>query len=175
MGHPLSRHCPSWDGASGLVALRNARVQRRQGIDSRTVRKLFLFAAIVLLLASTAVPDLDADNLYPNCTITAIDTNSGLVTSHETSTGKIFYFQVTDPAQLQHLRIHQGIWIDNGQVSLDGAKPCACKLVSSPTDVTTGPNSSVPVNAGPASAASGPSPGASTNTASLPSAPGSGT
>jgi hypothetical protein len=174
MGHSPSRHCPSWDEASGFAALKNTRVQRRQGVDSKTVRTFVLFAATVLLLANAAIRDLHADNLYPNCTTTAIDTNSGLVTSHETSTGKIFYFQVTDPAQLQHLRIHQGIWIDNGQVSLDGAKPCACKLVNSPTGVSGGPKSSEPVNAGPASSASGPSPGTSTNAASVPSAPGSG-
>jgi hypothetical protein len=150
----------------------NLLVQRRQGVDSKTVRTFVLFAATVLLLANATIRDLHADNLYPNCTITAIDTSSGLVTSHETSTGKIFYFQVTDPAQLQHLRIHQGIWIDNGQVSFDGAKPCACKLVSSPTDVTTGPKSREPVNAGPASSASGPSPGTSTNAAGVSTAPG---
>jgi hypothetical protein len=172
MGHSPSRYCSSWDGASGLIALERTRVQRCQGIDSRTVRKFFLFVATVLLLASTAVPDLDADNVYPNCIITAIDASNGIITSSETTTGKTFYFLVTDPAQLEHLRIHQGIWIDNGQASFDGAKPCACTLVIPPTDATSGPNCKEPVNAESARPASRLSPETSTNTAGVSTAPG---
>jgi len=144
MGHSPSTHGPSWDGAPDLIAREDTWGQCRQGIASGTLRKLFLFTATVLLLASTAVPYLYADNPYPNSIITAIDTSSGLVTARENSTGKIFYFQVTDTAQLEHLRIHQGLWIDKGQVSSDGAKPCACKLVSSPADVISGPGNREP-------------------------------
>ena len=148
MAHTPSKHDASCDGASGSVALEGDCVHRCQRIDSRTVCRFFLVATIALLLACAVVLDLEADNTYPNCTIMAIDTSSGLVTSHETSTGKVFYFQVTDPAQLELLRTHQGISINNGQVSFDGAKPCACKIVSSPADVTSEPKSRVPLNAG---------------------------
>ena len=157
MAHTPSKHHPSCDRASGSVALEGDCVQRCQRIDSRTVCKLFLVATIALLLACAVALDLEADNTYPNCTITVIDTSSGLVASHESSTGNVFSFQVTDPVQLALLRIHLSIWINNGQVSFHGAKPCACKIVSSPTDVTSGPESRVPLNAGQrlASAAEG--------------------
>jgi hypothetical protein len=120
MGH-TTRRCPSREWASGLVAPGHTCIQFRRAVSSKTIRTFVLLAATILLLATAAIRDLRADNLYPNCIITAIDANSGLVTSQETSSGKTFYFQVTDRAQLEHVRIHQGIWINNGQVSFKTA------------------------------------------------------
>ena len=125
--------CPFPNHEGGLMFWKGFQPCREVLI--KKIHGVVFVSAIVLLLASIAVPNLNANDLYPNCIIMAIDANSGLVTSQETSSGKTFYFQVTDRAQLEHLRIHQGIWINNGQVSFDGAKPCACKIVSSPADV----------------------------------------
>jgi hypothetical protein len=126
MGRFPSKHRPSSDGPSSPGTLKNTRAQVCQESDFRVVRKIFLISTVVLLLASIAVPDLHADDVYPNCIVSAIDPNSGVITSQETGTGKIFYFQVT-AAQLEHVRIHQGIWIKNGQVSFDGVKHVLAK------------------------------------------------
>src|ERR1700730_7778682 len=134
--------CPFPNHEGGLMFWKGFQPWRE--ILIKKMHGVVFFSAIVLLLASIAVPNLNANDLYPNCIITAIDANSGLVTSQETSSGKTLYFQVTDRAQLEHVRIHQGIWINNGQVSFDGVKPCACKIVSSPADVPGKSHSNVP-------------------------------
>lgn len=125
-------------------------------VHSKASCTFFLFVAAVLLLANAAIPGLHAGNLYPNCTITAIDTSSGIVTSRETTTGKTFYFQVADPAQLQHLGSSQVCrrmaWLHQTTPDRYQSK---CPVESS-TNVT-GSNSRVPVNTGPANPASTPS------------------
>jgi hypothetical protein len=178
MGRFPSKHRPSSDGPSSPGTLKNTRAQVCQESDFRVVRKIFLISTVVLLLASIAVPDLHADDVYPNCIVSAIDPNSGVITSQETDTGKTFYFQVTDRAQLEHVRIHQGIWIKNGHVSLDGVKPCACKVVSPLLDAPNKSQSNVPQDAKPTipTPTASPQPGASapptsrSNNAAQPSA-----
>jgi len=172
MGRFPSKHRPSPDRPSSSGPLKNSRAQVCQEVDFRIVRKFFLVSTVVLALASIAVPDLHADDVYPNCIVTAIDPNSGVITSQETGTGKIFYFQVTIAAQLEHVRIQQGIWIKNGQVSFDGVKPCACKVVNSPADVPADANSKVPASTGPVSSAAKPSSEATTNAAGESTKPG---
>ncbi|HXM96143.1 MAG TPA: GH25 family lysozyme [Candidatus Dormibacteraeota bacterium] len=66
------------------------------------------------------------------CTITAIDTSTGVVTAKENATGKIFQFKVTDAALLRSLKVGQGVYANFSmkQVSLDGSTVC-CSIISS--------------------------------------------
>ena len=162
--------CPFPNHEGGLMFWKGFQPWREVLI--KKIHGVVFFSAIVLLLASIAVSNLNANDLYPNCIIMAIDANSGLVTSQETSSGKTFHFQVTDRAQLEHLRIHQGIWINNGQVSFDGVKPCACKVVNPPADVPADANSKVPASTGSVTSAAKTSAEANTNAAGESTKPG---
>jgi Cu/Ag efflux protein CusF len=67
----------------------------------------------------------------PCCGITAIDTNTGMVTAQEHATGKTFHFKVTDTAVLKSLKVGQGVYANfaASQVSVDNLTPC-CNIVS---------------------------------------------
>jgi Cu/Ag efflux protein CusF len=67
----------------------------------------------------------------PCCGITAIDTNTGMVTAQEHATGKTFHFKVTDTAVLKSLKVGQGVYANfaASKVSVDGVAPC-CNIVS---------------------------------------------
>jgi Cu/Ag efflux protein CusF len=58
----------------------------------------------------------------PSCTISAINTTTGVVTATEIATAKIFQFKVSDAALLNSLKIGRGVYANfgAGQVSMDG-------------------------------------------------------
>jgi hypothetical protein len=64
------------------------------------------------------------------CTITRIDTRTGLVTARETATGRTFQF-TAPPTLLPKLRVGQSVWADNRTqiVSVEGTPNC-CKLAA---------------------------------------------
>ena len=87
---------------------------------------------------ATAAPPVDAGQIQkqalpgvPCCTITAINTSTGVVTAKENATGKIFQFKVNDSALLNSLKVGQGVYANFGamQVSLDGSTAC-CSIIS---------------------------------------------
>jgi hypothetical protein len=67
------------------------------------------------------------------CSITAINTSTGVVTAKENATGKIFQFKVANAALLNSLKVGQGVYANfaTGQVSLDGSTMC-CSIISPP-------------------------------------------
>jgi len=81
----------------------------------------------------------------PTSTITAMDTNTGLVTAKETATGKTFQFKLDNPAQLSTVKVGQGVYanFDAGQVSLDGLEPSGqITATSAATTAATRPSAS---------------------------------
>jgi hypothetical protein len=75
----------------------------------------------------------------PCCNITAIDSNTGVVTAKENASGKMFQFKVTDAALLRTLQAGQGIYANFGarKVSVNGAVPC-CTILSEAAAPTPG-------------------------------------
>lgn len=61
----------------------------------------------------------------PCCAITAMDTNTGVVTVKANATGRIFQFKVNDSALLKSLTVSQGVYANFAakQVSINGSTP----------------------------------------------------
>jgi hypothetical protein len=61
----------------------------------------------------------------PSCTISAIDTNTGVVTATENATAKTFDFRLNDATQLKSLNVGQGVYANFAAnvVSLNGLSP----------------------------------------------------
>jgi hypothetical protein len=92
------------------------------------------------------------------CSITAINTSTGMVTAKENATGKIFQFKVADAALLRSLKIGQGVYANfaTGQVSLDGSTMCCSIMPPAPPPPPLPPaNSSGAKTAAPSSAPAG--------------------
>jgi hypothetical protein len=84
--------------------------------------------AVVLFLFAISLP------LYagqPCCSITAVDSRTGLVTGKENATGRTFQFQAGNAALLKLLRPGTQVYANftAKQVSLDGRNSC-CQIVS---------------------------------------------
>ena len=89
-------------------------------------RLLFaLFAFIVLLVAAPA-----AYASVPCCQITAINSQTGVVTAKVNATGQVFQFKLNDAAQVRTLKVGQAIYANMTakQVSLDGKIPAGTIL-----------------------------------------------
>jgi lysozyme len=82
----------------------------------------------------TPIPRTSPAPTPPCCSITAINTSTGLVTAKENATGKIFQFKVTNAALLNSLKIGQGVYANfaTGQVSLDGSTMCCSIMPPAP-------------------------------------------
>ena len=61
----------------------------------------------------------------PCCNITAMDTNTGVVTATENATNKVFQFKLNDPTQLKSLNVGKGVYANFAAnvVSMDGLSP----------------------------------------------------
>jgi len=68
------------------------------------------------------------------CSITAVDTRSGVVTAKEASSGKTFEFKARNPAATGTMKVGQAVYANftNNQVSLDGRTVC-CSITTPPT------------------------------------------
>ena len=80
--------------------------------------------AVVLFLFGISLP-LYAEG--PCCTVTAVDSRTGLVTGKETATGRMFQFQAGNAALLKSLRPGTPVYANftAKQVSLDGRTAAA--------------------------------------------------
>lgn len=87
----------------------------------------------LLLLCCTAfaMGATDARAQAPCCSVTAVDTATGVVSAKVNATGATFQFKVANAAQLKALRVGQGVYanLSAKQVSLDGKTSC-CAIVS---------------------------------------------
>jgi lysozyme len=85
------------------------------------------------------------------CSITAINTSTGVVTAKENATGKIFQFKVANSALLNSLKIGQGVYANfaTGQVSLDGSTMCCSIMPPAPPPLPPAGGSSVKLPASP--------------------------
>lgn len=65
------------------------------------------------------------NKLAPNCTVTAININTGVVTAKENTTSKVFQFKLNDATQLNLLQVGAGVYANFGAgvVSMDGLSP----------------------------------------------------
>jgi len=88
-----------------------------------------LTAAVALAAAPAA-----AQTPAACCSITAIQTTTGIVSAKVTTSGQVFQFTVTTPRTLATLRIGQGVFANftTRQVSLDGRSTC-CAITGGPT------------------------------------------
>src|SRR5271166_575870 len=84
--------------------------------------------AVVLFLFGISPPLYAAG---PCCSITAVDSRTGLVTGKENATGRMFQFQASNAALLKSLRPGTPVYANftAKQVSLDGRNSC-CQIVS---------------------------------------------
>jgi len=112
--------------------------------------------AVVLFLFGISLPLYAA---LPCCTITAVDSRTGLVTGKENATGRMFQFQAGNAALLKLLRPGTEVYANftGKQVSLDGRNSC-CQIVSvsaGPPSATTpvAPRTAVPATAAAPTAA----------------------
>jgi hypothetical protein len=96
MSYSTSVRCGSSVDARSSIVVKISRYPRA---NFKKLCLSFVFTSIVLLTASIATPDLHADDVYPNCIVTAIDPNSGVITSQETGTGKILHLRQSDGAE----------------------------------------------------------------------------
>ena len=107
--------------------------------------------AVVLFLFGISLP-LYAEG--PCCTVTAVDSRTGLVTGKETATGRMFQFQAGNAALLKSLRPGTPVYANftAKQVSLDGRSSC-CQIVSVSAGAATAVTPLAPRTAVPATAA----------------------
>lgn len=84
--------------------------------------------AVVLFLLGISLPLYAAG---PCCSITAVDSRTGLVTAKENATERVFQFQASNAALLKLLRPGTQVYANftAKQVSLDGRNSC-CQIVS---------------------------------------------
>lgn len=87
--------------------------------------RVFLF--LVIVFAAIGLPAYAAQ---PCCSVTGVNTKTGMVTAKETSTGRTFQFKA-NPALLKTLSAGSSIYANfsTKQVSVNGETPC-CSIVS---------------------------------------------
>jgi hypothetical protein len=107
--------------------------------------------AVVLFLFGISLP-LYAAN--PCCTITAVDSRTGLVTGKENASGRMFQFQAGNAGLLKLLRPGTPVYANftAKQVSLDGRNSC-CQIVGVSAGAATDATPVAPRTAVPATAA----------------------
>ena len=107
--------------------------------------------AVVLFLFGISLP-LYAAN--PCCTITAVDSRTGLVTGKENASGRMFQFQAGNAGLLKLLRPGTPVYANftAKQVSLDGRNSC-CQIVGVSAGAATAATPLAPRTAVPATAA----------------------
>ncbi len=91
-------------------------IRRDSKLFAKFIRASLAGAALLLLFA------IDARAVGPCCTITGINTKTGIVTARVNSTGQTFQFAVKNAAVLNSLKVGQGIYanLPAKQASLDG-------------------------------------------------------
>ncbi len=92
---------------------------------------MVILLAVVCIVSFGPVKQAEAGEAAINCCdITTIDLKSGLVTSTETTSGKVFHFKVSDQKLLKNLKIGDKVSADfnGGKVAVMGLSPC-CKIV----------------------------------------------
>src|ERR1051325_4601402 len=89
-------------------------------MNLRNVQFRFLFALLAFVTLPAAAPAAYAEE--PCCNITAINTQTGLVTATVKATGQVFQFHLSDASELKSLKVGQAIYANfaTKQVSLDG-------------------------------------------------------
>ena len=124
-------------------------------LDSRTVAgNIVSTAAAVSPVAGARAPATSApaggtaaasgSTPAPCCSITAINSSSGVVTAKVNSTGQVFQFNLNNAAQLHSVQVGQGVYASfkSNQVSFDGQHSSG-RIVSSgvaATSTTATPN-----------------------------------
>ncbi|HYL13974.1 MAG TPA: GH25 family lysozyme [Terriglobales bacterium] len=104
----------------------------------------------------------------PCCSITAINTSTGVVTANVSANGNIFQFKVTNAALLNSLKVGQGVYANftTNQVSLDGTTAC-CAITTSPAPPPPAP----PAGGAPPPAANQPAAGPAATSSAATSSP----
>jgi hypothetical protein len=109
------------------------------------------------------------NKLAPNCTITAMDINTGVVTATENTTSKSFQFKLNDATQLKSLNVGKGVYANFAAnvVSLEGLSPDGTILgtasTSSAASAATGAAGGMQNTVGPVRSAAAQPPSASTS------------
>lgn len=93
-----------------------------------TVSGIAPCCAIVRPAEPVGKPDLKPAE--PCCSVTAIDTGTGIITATELATGRVFRFEVKDRALLTSVKIGQKVFADFGtsKVRIQGMEPC-CNII----------------------------------------------
>ncbi|MEK7871008.1 MAG: hypothetical protein AAB244_01330 [Nitrospirota bacterium] len=89
--------------------------------------KMFFLLVAVCIVSFGHAKQVEAGEAAINCCdITTIDLKSGLVTSTETTSGKVFHFKVSDQKLLKNLKIGDKVSADfnGGKVAVLGLSPC---------------------------------------------------
>lgn len=99
-------------------------------IGSRLTRVLLVACLVLVAVAKSAgaQPAMPA----PCCQITAIDTNSGVVSARTGDATSTFVFKFDSGPIPSTVKVGQRIWARGGKVSLNGADPC-CTIIPSTT------------------------------------------
>ncbi|HEY3746988.1 MAG TPA: hypothetical protein VGL17_12130 [Gemmatimonadaceae bacterium] len=103
-------------------------------IESRLTQ--ILFAAGLLLLATSNMAGAQPEMQPPCCQITAIDTQHGVVTADTANAEKTFNFKFDSGGIPSSLKVGQRIWARAGKVSLNGSQNC-CTIIPSATPSRT--------------------------------------
>jgi hypothetical protein len=127
------------------------------------MKRFLLLVLGVLLSAGVFAPRARAQAAC--CTITAINSQTGIVAATVNASGATFDFKLPNVNFLKQVRVGQGVFANftSHQVSLDGRTVC-CSIISGPTASTTLPATSTTTPATPAKPAVTP-PGASASAA----------
>ncbi|MFA6147028.1 MAG: hypothetical protein WC899_02335 [bacterium] len=105
-------------------------------MERRTMRRWVLALGMALIIeASIAVsvpPEVGAAT--PTCSITAIDTKTGIVTAKNTATGETIEFRLRDAAQIKNIKIGDQVSTDSQtrEVNVHSFQPVSGILIKTP-------------------------------------------
>ncbi|HLG29909.1 MAG TPA: hypothetical protein VI387_06815 [Candidatus Brocadiales bacterium] len=93
-------------------------------------KMVFLLVAVCIVSFGQAKHAEAGEAAINCCEISTINLKSGLVTSTETTSGKVFHFKVSDQKLLKNLKIGDKVSADfnGGKVAVLGLSPC-CNIV----------------------------------------------
>src|SRR5512141_2091981 len=102
----------------------------------KTQRWVLVLGMALIIGASIAVsvpPEVGAAT--PCCSITAIDTKTGIVTAKNTATGETFKFRLGDAAQIRNIKIGDQVSTDSHtrEVTVHSFQPVDGILIKKPT------------------------------------------
>ncbi|MGQ0766002.1 MAG: hypothetical protein ACT4OZ_10080 [Gemmatimonadota bacterium] len=112
----------------------NERALIRQRCSAPALLRVLVKTLVYALVVTTPVRTQGQVRAAACCTITAIDTRSGVVSARVSASGEVFEFTSRAPNTLSALRVGQAVHANftSRQVSLDGRATC-CTVTKGPT------------------------------------------